>query len=151
MSIDFLIRGWYICKLISFQNNLHAISNMNSAKDLCEREITFFQYLNISNIHLVAQSSLMPEKLQPLKTSNINWYFNSNSHISQIHNYFCKRRGATSFNWLLLYSFKYYEINTKMLMFQECCFEIYLCFCVNLFPLIYFMGNQELEIEENEK
>ena len=31
-----------------------------------------------------------------------------------------------------------------MLMFQECCFEIYLCFCVNLFPLIYFMGNQQL-------
>ena len=55
-------------------------------------------------------------------------------------------RGATYFNWLRLYSFKYYEINTKMLVFQECCFEIYLCFCVNLFPLIYFMGNKQLKI-----
>ena len=37
-----------------------------------------------------------------------------------------------------------------MLMFQECCFEIYLCFCVNLFPLIYFMGNKQLKIGKND-
>ena len=55
-----------------YQNKLHAIKNMNFSEDLCEREIRFFQYLNISNIQFVAQSYLMPQKLQPLNTSEIN-------------------------------------------------------------------------------